>query len=56
MQELLAIAADQQAWRDRVQRNAEAAAQEPAPTHEINHLQVSPLKGASTEAGVLGTH
>jgi len=52
--ELLAVAADQQAWREQLQKNAEAAAQEPAQNREINHLQVSPLEGGSTEAGAFG--
>lgn len=50
--ELLAVATDQQKWRERVQKNADAAVQNaaPAPAQEINHLQISPLEGGTTEA------
>jgi hypothetical protein len=48
--ELLAVATDQQKWRERVQKNADAAVQNAAPAPEINHLQSSPLEGGNTEA------
>jgi hypothetical protein len=53
--ELLAVAADQQAWRDQVQDSAEVIAPEPAGTGEIDRLQALPLEGDSTEAGALST-
>jgi hypothetical protein len=53
--ELLAVAADQQAWRDQLQKRAEAIAPEPAGTRDINHLKVSPLEGGNIDAGAFGT-
>ncbi len=52
-QELLAVAADQREWRERIQRNAEAD-QSSAPSREINHLQFPPLESGSTEASAYG--
>lgn len=53
--ELLAVAAGQQAWRDQIQKNAEATAQEPARSRDINYLQVLSLEGGNIEAGAVGT-
>jgi hypothetical protein len=52
--ELLAVAADQQAWRDQVENHSGVAAPEPARTRQIDHLQVLPLDGSSTEADAFG--
>lgn len=55
--ELLAVAADQKQWRERVQKNAEAASrqeQAPAPGPMINYLQPSLPEGGSTESGAFG--
>lgn len=51
--ELLAVAADQKAWRERVR--AEPGRESPKPDLEPDVVQVSPPEGGSADAGSIGT-
>ncbi len=49
MHELLAVAAEQQQWRERVKNTLQPDEQTPAPAREVNDLRNSPPESGTTE-------